>query len=90
MDFKFKIPAIRFKMPALPESVREKVYAFFCGDVTVMGFTFIKIPDELIGIWWKIFITIVLGAAGGFAGLAGKDIYTWVKAYMKSKLLKSK
>jgi hypothetical protein len=71
---------------AMPEDIKDKAVAFITGDLTVMGFTFIRIPDELINLWWKVLITIVVGIAGGIAGMVGKDLYTLVK----SKLFKSK
>lgn len=69
----------------MPEHVKEKVYAFVCGDVSVMGFTFLKIPDEFIGIGWKVAVTIIVGVAGGIAGMAGKDLYAYVKEKFKRK-----
>lgn len=64
---------------AMPD-IREKAVAFISGDLAVMGFTFIRIPDELIGVGWKVLITIVVGIAGGIAGMVGKDLYTLVKS----------
>lgn len=65
--------------PTMPEDFKDKAVAFITGDLTVMGFTFIRIPDELIGVGWKVLITIVVGIAGGIAGMVGKDLYTWCK-----------
>lgn len=71
----------------MPESVKEKVVAFCAGNVSTMSFTFLKIPDEMMGIGWKILATLLIGLAGGIAGVAGKDIYALAKRklFIKSK-----
>lgn len=67
------------QLQAMPENLKDKVLAFFCGNVTTMGFTFLKIPNEMSGIGWKVLATALIGLAGGIAGLVGKDLYVSVK-----------
>jgi hypothetical protein len=70
---------MKTSVQAMPDPVKEKVVAFLCGNVSTMGFTFLKIPDEMMNIGWKILATALVGLAGGIAGLAGKDLYALVK-----------
>lgn len=67
---------------SMSDNKRSKALAFLCGDFTVTlwllwGQNFWH-QIELFGL--KILATIILGIAGGIAGLAGKDIYTWYKS----------
>jgi hypothetical protein len=70
----------------MPDHVKEKALAFISGDAAVMYLTFIKIPDEVLSLWWKVVVTIIVGIAGGVAGMIGKDLYV----YIKSLILKRK
>lgn len=70
---------MKTRVQAMPDNVKERMVAFICGNASTMGFTFLKIPDEMMNIGWKILATALIGVAGGIAGLAGKDIYAVVK-----------
>lgn len=70
---------MKTSVQAMPDPVKEKVVAFLCGSSSTMGFTFLKIPDEMLNIGWKILATALVGLAGGIAGIAGKDLYALVK-----------
>lgn len=75
---------MKTRIHAMPDSVKEKVVAFLCGGGSTMSFTFLKIPNELMGIGWKIIATILIGVAGGIAGVAGKDLYMIAKKKFSS------
>lgn len=65
--------------------MKDKVLAFLAGDISVTLFqVFIG------GIWadlghfgMKVGATIILGIAGGIAGMAGRDIYNRLKRKYK-------
>ncbi|HEU4574622.1 MAG TPA: hypothetical protein VFS36_06430 [Chitinophagaceae bacterium] len=76
---------MKTNVQAMPENVKERVVAFICGDVSVMGFTFLKIPDEMMHLGWKITATLIIGLAGGVAGVAGKDLYAFAKRLVTKK-----
>lgn len=70
---------MKTRVQAMPETLKEKGIAFVCGNVSTMGFTFLRIPDDMMNIGWKILATILIGIAGGIAGVAGKDLYAAIK-----------
>lgn len=60
------------------EDYRNNLIAFICGFAPssfkgwiMMGW----LGNDMV----KIFLTIILGFAGGFAGILGKDIYRYTK-----------
>jgi hypothetical protein len=67
------------RVNTMPANLKETITAFISGNVCTMGFTFLKIPTEFMGIGWKILATIMVGVAGGVAGVAGKDLYGALK-----------
>lgn len=68
---------------------KNKWLAFIAGDASVTLY-------QLFGGMWgelgvfglKVLATIILGIAGGLAGLAGKDLYNHIKSYLKTKNIK--
>lgn len=69
--------------------VKQRILAFVCGDVVVTGW--LKIVGILSGITqfgWQVFSVLVLGIAGGIAGVAGKDIYGFLKTEIIKRIKK--
>ena len=73
----------------MPDNDKEKAVAFICGDLFSMGFIFLKMPDEMMHIGLKIATTLMVGLVGGLAGVAGKDLYAFIKPRI-IKLFKKK
>jgi hypothetical protein len=78
---------MKTRISAMPNDLKENITAFLSGNVFVTGFTFLKMPVALEDIGWRVLATILIGLAGGFAGLAAKDIYQLAKRkfFKKSK-----
>ena len=67
--------------------MKNKLTAFFGGNIIVticqLGINF---WDELGSFGIKVLATLILGVAGGVAGLVGKDLlYPWIKKIFKIK-----
>lgn len=67
--------------------MKDKALAFIAGDISVTLFQIF-----VGGIWGdlghfgvKVGATIILGIAGGIAGMIGKDIYNRYKKYKNKK-----
>ena len=64
----------------LPDDTNDRLRAFFFGDAIVTLYTLLGgIGTEIKEAGVKIVVTIILGVAGGIAGMVGKDIYKWWK-----------
>jgi hypothetical protein len=74
---------MKTRISAMPNDLKENITAFLSGNVFVTGFTFLKMPVALEDIGWRVLATILIGLAGGFAGLAAKDIYLFAKRWFK-------
>ena len=69
----------------MPDNTKSNWFAFLCGDLSVTLLQFIAGSWVEIGQFGlKVLVTIILGAAGGIAGMIGKDIYRWYKAKRKN------
>lgn len=55
---------------------KENVFAFTCGDIVC--FHVLGVPPEVSVLVDKMFTTIILAAAGGAAGWAGKELLIWL------------
>lgn len=65
---------------------KETLLAFFCGDILVTWLWAEHIFQDAGMFLLKLLATIVLGVAGGIAGLVGKDVYrSWKNWRLKQK-----
>lgn len=62
---------------------------FWVGDVFATGF-YLLIGEAFAHFILKALGTLVIGLLGGLAGLAGKDLYPFLKKYLKKKFFKHK
>lgn len=65
----------------MPDKMKEKALAFIAGDISVTLYQIFGngIWDDIGHFGLKVLATIILGAAGGVAGMAAKDIYNYFK-----------
>jgi hypothetical protein len=63
----------------MSDNKRDKIVAFVCGDLIVTAMNILGIFGDLGHFGLKVLATIILGAAGGIAGMIGKDVYAWWK-----------
>jgi hypothetical protein len=65
--------------------MKTKAIAFFFGDLFVTAhIIFAGIINDFGGFMLKVVATLIIGAAGGIAGMMAKDAYPLVKKYFKS------
>lgn len=58
----------------------ERLITFICGDISVtIWIGLAGILSDVTHFGLQVLTTIIIGAAGGFAGMVGKDIYNKVK-----------
>jgi len=69
----------------MPEDEKQKVIAFLSGDFVVTLFFTLGIWNDLAHFGVKVLATVILGVAGGIAGIAGKDAYNRVKRWWKQR-----
>jgi len=69
----------------MANDVKEKVISFVCGDVTSMlYFTLSGILSDMTHFGIQVASTLIIGVAGGIAGMIGKDwLYPKIKRYLK-------
>lgn len=70
----------------MADDTKSKVISFIAGDLFV--FTYVHLNGVIYHIGefaMKVLATIILGAAGGIAGMLGKDAYSWWKKRRKLK-----
>lgn len=66
---------------------KDKAVAFLCGDCSVTLYVMLGgIGVDLGHFALKVLATVILGAAGGIAGIAGKDIYQRLRPLIHHKL----
>lgn len=72
--------------------MKNKIVAFIMGDITVTLCQILSNFWHDLGLFAiKIIATLILGIAGGVAGLIGKDyVYPWIKKIVKYFLTKIK
>jgi hypothetical protein len=64
--------------------------AFLCGDISVtMYVLFTGMMNDLMLFGAKLITTLIIGAAGGIAGMAGKELYPVLKTFFKKKFKKT-
>lgn len=63
------------------QKTKENVLAITCGDIVF--FHILGVPPEASLLAEKMFTTIILAAAGGAAGWAGKELIIWIWKQVK-------
>ncbi|HUP13107.1 MAG TPA: hypothetical protein VM187_12860 [Niastella sp.] len=72
-----------------PMGKRLNFIAFLCGDISVtMYLLFTGLVNDLLLFGAKLITTLLIGAAGGIAGMAGKEIYPVLRTALKRKFKK--
>lgn len=65
--------------------------AFICGDISAtLYLLYTGMLTDLGEFAAKLVTTLLIGAAGGIAGMAGKEIYPVLKKWARMKFKKSK
>lgn len=65
--------------------MKTKIIGFVCGDISVTLYViFAGIIHDFGGFLLKVLGVLIIGAAGGLAGMAAKDAYPIMKKYSKS------
>lgn len=65
--------------------LREGSLCFLSGDLLTSAF-YLWIGNDFAHFMLKVISTLIIGIIGGIAGLAGKDLYPVLKAYIKRKI----
>lgn len=64
--------------------MKEKLIAFIFGDLFVTAHIILAgIIHDFGGFMMKVLGTLIIGAAGGVAGMIGKESYPWLKKTFK-------
>lgn len=74
-------------MKNMPQRVKDRFLAFIAGDASVTLFQVFagQIFADLGSFGLKVLATIILGIAGGIAGMVGKDLYNFYKSKKKKR-----
>jgi hypothetical protein len=78
-------------MKQIEYNMKTKAVAFLCGDLAVtLHIYFAGIVNNFGEFGLKVIGTLIIGAAGGIAGMIAKDYYPTIKRYIKSLIKKKK